>query len=42
MSTIVIDKKDEMIMALVHYFVTVKNYTPIVVKGVKDENFGDF
>ncbi|MBQ4583623.1 MAG: rhomboid family intramembrane serine protease [Bacilli bacterium] len=37
MSTIVIDKKDEMIMALVHYFVTVKNYTPIVVKGVKDE-----
>ena len=37
MSTLVVDKKDELIMALVHYFVTVKNYTPIVVRGVKDE-----
>ena len=37
MSTIVVDKKDELIMALVHYFVTVKNYSPIVVRGVKDE-----
>lgn len=31
------DKKDEMIMRLVHYFVTEQNYTPIVVNGVKDE-----
>ena len=37
MSTIVVNKKDELIMALVHYFVTVKDYTPIVVRGVKDE-----
>ena len=37
MSTLVVDKKDEVIMALVHYFVTVKDYTPIVVRGVKDE-----
>ena len=37
MSTLVVDKKDELIMALVHYFVTVKDYTPIVVRGVKDE-----
>ncbi len=37
MSTVVMDKKDEMIMRLVHYFVTEKNYTPIVVNGVKDE-----
>lgn len=33
----VINKNDEIVMALVHYFVTVENYTPIVVKGVKDE-----
>jgi len=37
MSTVVMNKKDEMIMRLVHYFVTEKNYTPIVVNGVKDE-----
>lgn len=37
MSTVVMDKKDEIIMRLVHYFVTEKNYTPIVVNGVKDE-----
>ncbi len=33
----VINKNDEIVMSLVHYFVTVENYTPIVVKGVKDE-----
>lgn len=33
----IVSKSDEIIMALVHYFVTVENYTPIVVKGVKDE-----
>jgi len=33
----VINKNDEIVMALVHYFVTEENYTPIVVKGVKDE-----
>ena len=37
MSTIIMNKKDEIIMRLVHYFVTEKNYTPIVVNGVKDE-----
>ena len=31
------DNKDEILMSLVHYFVTEKDYTPIVVKGVKDE-----
>lgn len=30
-------RNDEMLMALIHYFITVENYTPIVVKGVKDE-----
>lgn len=33
----IISKNDEIIMALVHYFVTEENYSPIVVKGVKDE-----
>ncbi|MCM1053716.1 MAG: rhomboid family intramembrane serine protease [Ruminococcus sp.] len=33
----IINKNDEMLMALVHYFITEENYTPIVVKGVKDE-----
>jgi len=33
----VLNKNDEIVMALVHYFVTIENYTPIVVKGVKDE-----
>lgn len=37
MSTIVMNNKDELLMSLVHYFVTEKDYTPIVVKGVKDE-----
>lgn len=37
MSTVVINKKDEMVMKLVHYFVTQENYTPIVVTGAKDE-----
>ena len=31
------NKNDEMVMSLVHYFITEENYTPIVVKGVKDE-----
>lgn len=33
----IISKNDEMVMALIHYFITEENYTPIVVKGVKDE-----
>ena len=37
MSTIVMDAKDEVIMKLVHYFVTEGNYNPIIVNGVKDE-----
>ena len=31
------NKKDEVIMKLVHYFITEENYNPIVVNGVKDE-----
>lgn len=37
MSTVVMNKRDEVIMKLVHYFVTEENYNPIVVNGVKDE-----
>lgn len=37
MSTILMDKKEETIMKLVHYFITEENYNPIVVNGVKDE-----
>ena len=36
MSTLV-SKKDEIIMRLVHYFITEENYEPIVVNGVKNE-----
>ena len=37
MNSITITEKDEIIMKLVHYFITEENYTPIVVRGVKDE-----
>lgn len=37
MSTIAMNKKDELVMKLVHYFITEENYTPIIVNGVKDE-----
>lgn len=36
MSTL-LNNKDEMIMSLVHYFVTEENYTPINVQGVTNE-----
>lgn len=32
-----IRKEDQMLMSLVHYFVTKENYAPIYVQGVKDE-----
>ena len=36
MSTLV-DNKDEIVMRLVHYFITEENYQPIIVNGVKNE-----
>lgn len=33
----VINKKDLILMQLAHYFITVENYTPIVVRGVQNE-----
>lgn len=32
-----VDKKDLLLMQLTHYFITVENYTPIVIKGVQNE-----
>ena len=37
MSSIVIRENDQIMMSLVHYFVTKCNYSPIHVQGVKDE-----
>ena len=37
MNEIVIDDKEVVIMNLVHYFVTEKNYNPVVVHGISDE-----
>ena len=37
MPSIMINKKDEIIMRLAHYFITEQNYAPIIVNGVKDE-----
>ena len=37
MENIVLDENDELIMKLLHYFVTVQNYSPIVLKGAHNE-----
>lgn len=37
MEAIKIDEKEIIIMNLVHYFVTEKNYNPVVVHGINDE-----
>ena len=36
-NTLSMTQTDEMIMKLLHYFVTVENYSPIVLKGAKNE-----
>ena len=37
MNNIILNNKDEIIMSLVHYFVTEENYTPINVQGANNE-----
>lgn len=37
MEEFVIDKNDEIVMKLLHYFITEKNYSPIVLHGAKNE-----
>ena len=32
-----IDQNDELVMRLLHYFITEKNYNPIVLHGAKNE-----
>ena len=32
-----VDKNDEMVMKLLHYFITEQGYNPIVLHGAKDE-----
>ena len=34
MANVVIDKKDEIVMKLIHYFVTNENYKPVIVNGI--------
>lgn len=37
MGTVLMNKNDDIIMRLVHYFITECDYSPVVVNGVKDE-----
>ena len=37
MANVVIDKKDEIVMKLIHYFVTNENYKPVIVNGIQNE-----
>ena len=37
MEEFVIDKNDELVMKLLHFFITEKNYNPIILHGAKNE-----
>jgi len=37
MQNIIIDKKDDIVMKLIHYFVIEENYKPVVVNGLQNE-----
>ena len=37
MNEIVIDKQEELVMKLLHYFITEKDYNPVIIKGVQNE-----
>ena len=37
MDSVIVREKDDIVMRLMHYFITEKNYQPIVVRGVSDE-----
>ena len=39
MNEITMSHEDEIIIKLLHYFITVENYSPIVLKGAKNETF---
>lgn len=33
----IVDSKDLLVMKIIHYFITKKNYQPIIIKGIDDE-----
>ena len=37
MSNIALGKKDEIVMKIIHYFVTEEDYRPVIVNGVQNE-----
>jgi len=37
MDEVILNRKDLVVMKLLHYFITVKNYTPIILQGAQDE-----
>ena len=37
MNEAIVNRKDLIVMKLLHYFITVKNYTPIILQGAEDE-----
>ncbi len=37
MNEVVINKKEELVMKLLHYFITERGYNPVIIRGVKDE-----
>ncbi len=37
MENVEVNKKDEVVMMLLHYFITEKNYNPIILQGAKNE-----
>ncbi len=37
MNNTIVDSKDLLVMKIIHYFITKKNYQPIIIKGITDE-----
>ena len=37
MDGLIVDKQDELVMKLLHYFITEEGYNPIVLHGAKNE-----
>lgn len=37
MNNTIVDSKDLLVMKIIHYFVTKRNYQPIIIKGITDE-----
>ena len=37
MNNLIIDKKEELVMKLLHYFITERGYSPVIIRGIQDE-----